>query len=58
MALIFLAGFYYIQQIFQPIYNLKKSVLSVTANSLNEYIPVKNQADDLSEIAINYNGML
>lgn len=57
-VLIWLAGFYYIRQVFTPIDQLNKSVSSITAEKLNVFIPVGKGNDELTTIAVNYNKML
>jgi signal transduction histidine kinase len=57
-ALIAVAAYFYIRQVFRPIDDLNKSIQTITENNLHEFIRVHNNRDELDKLAVNYNQML
>lgn len=57
-ALIAVAAYFYIRQVFRPIDDLNKSIQTITENNLHEFIRVSKNRDELDKLAINYNEML
>lgn len=57
-ALIAVAAYFYIRQVFRPIDDLNKSIQTITENNLHEFIRVSKNRDELDKLATNYNEML
>ncbi|MBT1707581.1 HAMP domain-containing protein [Fulvivirgaceae bacterium PWU5] len=57
-ALIAVAAYFYIRQVFRPIDDLNKSIQTITENNLHEFIRVHKNRDELDKLAVNYNQML
>jgi two-component system, OmpR family, sensor histidine kinase ArlS len=57
-ALIAVAAYFYIRQVFRPIDDLNKSIQTITENNLHEFIRVHKDRDELDKLAVNYNQML
>ncbi len=58
LIIIFMAGKYFSNKVFSPIYALIDSTQTIQANNLSQRLPIGRQKDELSLLAKTYNAML